>query len=49
MSDSNNALRELAEKWRRIATNEAVFSGTQHGYRECADQLEELLDARLHL
>lgn len=39
-------LWELASKWYDIAANEAVYDGTRHGYRECANQLEDLLTER---
>lgn len=43
--EAKDELRELLEKWYRIAANEAVAEHTQHGYRECANQLDDVLGA----
>lgn len=37
---NKDELYDLARKWHQIADNEAVAAGTQHGYRECANQLD---------
>jgi hypothetical protein len=38
-----DTMRELSERWHSIAGNIAVAEGTQHGYQECADQLDTAL------
>lgn len=38
-------LWELVQRWYDIAANEAVHPDTRHGYRECANQLDDLLGA----
>jgi hypothetical protein len=42
-------LWELLEKWYQIAANEAVDDGTRHGYRECANQLDDVLGSVKHV
>lgn len=36
-------LWDLVQRWYDIAANEAVTNGTRDGYRECANQLDDLL------
>lgn len=36
-------LSELVERWYQIAANEAAHSYTRRAYRECANQLDDLL------
>jgi hypothetical protein len=39
----NNALWKLLEKWYQIAADEMVGDNTRHIYRECANELDDIL------